>query len=254
MITNTSNTINALFREITAVATIRNLTVAGNISMTSPNQSGTLVAAGIVGKVMRDITLSLDSPLHETTRAVIENCYSNVNITITSQVTLTVVGGIVAQGSQLHIQNCIVAGTWNLQVGQYSSVGGVIENLSSLLGVTSHTISDNINLSTIITNGTSNSVSARIAGIVGVATNTKIINNINYGFLKNTTLNTITETVTSGIVGGGGSTFLEIIISNNFNSGVLEGQQIIGCILGVPSSNQIMLNNHYDKQMCGEED
>ena len=57
-----------------------------------------------------------------------------------------------------------------------------------------------------------------------------------------------------GIIGVVG---LNVIVANNFNSGVVEGDSNVGCIIGdfqFNSTNNIIENNHYDKQMCGEDD
>ena len=72
-----------------------------------------------------------------------------------------------------------------------------------------------------------------------------ILNSVNYGFINGGGHNT------GGILGHSvnGTT-----LSNNFNGGVVIGNDNVGCILGFGGSNTILLNNHYDKQMCGEED
>jgi len=95
----------------------------------------------------------------------------------------------------------------------------------------------------------------RVGGIVGnVAINTKEIiirNSINYGFVKGTGF-------TGGILGGCNIPSYHstsIILENNFNSGVVQSNgNNVGCIIGKSSPNTILINNHYDKQMCGEED
>ena len=82
-----------------------------------------------------------------------------------------------------------------------------------------------------------------------------LINNLNKGFIsvydnnaKNPTLNGI-----GGILGVAGDH--NATISNNFNSGVVQSNlQNVGCIIGRVGTNTILINNHYDKQMCGEED
>jgi hypothetical protein len=54
-----------------------------------------------------------------------------------------------------------------------------------------------------------------------------------------------------GIVGNIFSS--NVYISNNSNFGVVVGEEDTGCIVGKNNNGAIISNNHYDKQMCGEE-
>ena len=88
-----------------------------------------------------------------------------------------------------------------------------------------------------------------VGGIAGRALGATIMHCINYNFLKE---NNGFGGRVGGIVGvaDGGCT-----ISNNFNSGVVEGgsNSKVGCIVGLNDGGTV-INNHYDKQMCGEEE
>ena len=70
----------------------------------------------------------------------------------------------------------------------------------------------------------------------------------NYGFIKG-----------NSYIGGISSVAQIAIIINNFNNGVVEGNEYVGCIVGSAETTpwspipSIIENNHYDKQMCGEE-
>ena len=44
-------------------------------------------------------------------------------------------------------------------------------------------------------------------------------------------------------------------VENNFNFGVVVGDSEVGCIVGKNNGGSgNIINNHYDKQMCGEGD
>jgi len=48
--------------------------------------------------------------------------------------------------------------------------------------------------------------------------------------------------------------FSTVTILNNYSSGVVVGTSNVGCIVGLITGNGTVINNHYDKQMCGTED
>jgi len=76
-----------------------------------------------------------------------------------------------------------------------------------------------------------------------------IRNSKNSGFVKS-------NYNSGGILGGVLNNFFfgELIIEGCINSNVVEGGLRAGCIVGNRKGFGTLINNHYDKQMCGEED
>jgi hypothetical protein len=86
-------------------------------------------------------------------------------------------------------------------------------------------------------------------GIIGAMVNTdgsSVINNcINAGYINSKGI--ATRAGTGGIAG-----FLLGSITNCTNTGVVEGENNVGCIVGKKVGGSTVTNCHYDRQMCGE--
>jgi len=161
---------------------------------------------------------------------IISNCENHGELLSTG-----VAGGIAASAMGAKILNC---GNYNNVTGNIA--GGIAGNVFRATSV-----SDCINLSNI--GGISG-----VGGIIGMISfdnssiQPSVTDNTNYGFVKG-------DSNVGGIMGGinniSGAT-----VTNNFNSGVVVGTSNVGCIVGSKGTgtNNIS-NNHYDKQMCGEE-
>jgi len=224
----------ALFAH-TLACTIINLTVSGYVT-------GYTYVAGVVASNSNGSTYSQH-------RTLIKNVVSNVTVEGRRD---TYIGGIVAVIGNATIENCINNGFLSViePTGFYSCrIGGIAGNVG---GTT--IISNSINLGSIycgIANMHALGPGGNIGGIIGTGSNAALINNINYGFLRN--INTGPKGGIGGIAGGCPFA-LATTISNNFNSGVVIGNGNVGCIVGNAGTNTVLENNHYDKQMCGEED
>jgi len=137
------------------------------------------------------------------------------------------------------INNGKIIVTHNNNIAMGYDVGGVVSGTAD-----NAKILGSLNLGTIEVNVITVGATGGIGGIVGgtYGKNAKISHNSNHGFIKS-------NRTTGGVVGflSSGNT-----AENNFNSGVLEGATI-GCIVGENAGGTI-INNHYDEQMCGEED
>jgi len=153
------------------------------------------------------------------------------------------IGGIVGVNNE-HILECVNAG----YVIGGNDVGGIVGRISSFAqsSVTiEYVTANNLNIGSVEGGN-------RIGGIVGdILMNNNLFvlvsNNTNSGFIKG-------DNSVGGIIG---RVFNNTTISNNFNSGVVQSNlQNVGCIIGLKgiSANITITNNHYDKQMCGEED
>ena len=143
----------------------------------------------------------------------------------------------------------IYAGRYNsINPHGYSGAGGIVGASGS-----NNTISNNLNLGSV--SGSDNGV----GGIIGHFHNaaaTIVSNNLNYGFIKSAKNNV------GGIVGYAERNITNPIspiltISNNSNYGVVVGDSETGCIVGknggfLLNGDATIINNHYDKQMCGE--
>ena len=161
------------------------------------------------------------------------NCVNNGSVT-----GFFYVGGIVGvNGSGVHssvsIVNCINTATIK---GQYEIAGIVGSSARSI-------IKDCINIGTVEGNSRVGGIAARL--VVSADYSPLTTDNINYGFIYGS--NEIGGIV--GVVVGNYNT----TISNNFNAGVVSGNSKVGCIVGANETpNATLINNHYDKQMCGE--
>jgi len=245
-------------------ATIKNIEVDGYVIATNANHCG---AGGVVGYALK---------------AKIENCINRCYV-YASAPSFDYAGGIVGMASgsfivtsiincrnygvievdfsdaggivgyahgNTSVVNCknmgnIYAGRYNsINPHGYSGAGGIV-GASRFI----NTISNNLNLGSV--SGSDNGV----GGIIGhfhQAGGTIVSNNLNYGFIKSAKNNV------GGIVGYAEGYITHPIhtiltISNNFNSGIVVGNQNVGCIVGLKGTGTNIINNHYDKQMCGEE-
>jgi len=178
--------------------------------------------------------------------ALVENSTIK-NLTVNGYIKANSAGGIVGEArANTHIINCIS----NVHMICMGICGGII-----YFARYNTIIENTINLGTIepnYANFPNNVIFFGFGGIAGRATNNvRISNSANYGLI-------VADSNAAGIVGNTQSTAFEnLIISNNFNSGVVRSGVIhgknIGCIVG-KNQGGTLLNNHYDKQMCGEED
>ena len=204
---------------------------------------GYVVGAGIVGGVVGEanciiINVTNNCFVTGTTRvggivgyggAIISNSTNNGKIFATVSQAGGIFGSIGAGGTE--ITNCVNNGN----VISITNAGGIS-------GIGLGTVENCINTAEI-------SADSLVGGISGhsAAYNT-ILNNINYGFVKG-------NSSVGGISGRISSSFSSSIISNNSNFGVVVGEENTGCIVGFKGTGNIIIeNNHYDKQMCGEED
>ena len=149
----------------------------------------------------------------------------------------TFVAGICAMAYTSLILNCINAST---VVGNIAVAG--------ILGADSvSTISNSINIGSIV------SENGDCAGILACGSygRSKILNCINYGYIRTISDDVPSWAGTGGIIGHHENSN---IISNCANFGVVEGPEgLTGQISGTTVRRNIT-NCHYDKQMCGEED
>jgi len=151
------------------------------------------------------------------------------------------IGGIVGHSEGGDVINCINTG--ELYFPNSWILGGIAGHF-----LTSYdnggSISNCINTGSVFGFNT-------VGGIGGeVSAGTIVDNNINYGFTKGN--HKVGGVV--GYLGMTGSSFSSGgTASNNSNFGVVVGEEDTGCIVGKNYGGTV-INNHYDKQMCGEED
>ena len=181
-------------------------------------------------------------------RGVVQNCHNNAPITSA----WGYCGGIVTQqlrGSVLHCSN-----SGDITASSYVWAGGIIASVSSNQGTGIFDINNFIldcqNTGSVKSFG---NIAGGVVGFVSEYVSVKISNCINYGFVSG-------DDMIGGIAGIvlNNSAYTKII-SNNSNFGVISGNSNVGCIIGLYSgtgstSTVIIENNHYDKQMCGEEE
>ena len=156
------------------------------------------------------------------------------NLSVTGYVIRTGTGGYGTAGIAGHnygtITNCINSA----KIIGARFTGGIC-------GRNSGVVSNCINIGTVKGNDVVGGISGDIVMLSGGA----ILNSANYGFVYGV----------SNFVGGiTGVITNNTTASNNFNSGVVVGTSNVGCIVGFREPNAILINNHYDKQMCGEEE
>jgi len=161
----------------------------------------------------------------------VTNCINYATIINYNQIGAHGSGGMVIYNVAGVISDCINNG---MIVGT-NSVGGI-----AALNLGNGIIVNCMNISMIKGNNS-------IGGIVGwvsklVTEMGTVINNTNYGFIKG-----------HNNVGGVAGMLFDGATENNFNSGVVEGTSNVGCIVGLNNGGTV-INNHYDKQMCGDED
>jgi len=169
-----------------------------------------------------------------------------INVTNNSNVTGRIrAGGIAGEMVDwADAIDCINSGEISLGGINFSNSGFAIGGIVGGMGWTEPRILGSINTGTIRGVATSESV----GGIVGYLGLSNIVSNsANYGFVEG-------NTNVGGIVGMSWQNMPGGFVSNNFNGGVVVGNTNVGCIIGFQHPDLILENNHYDKQMCGEED
>jgi len=205
--------------------------------------TGFEVSGGIVGIISA-------REIQQRPFVIIKGCISEVDLT-THHLTGTL-GGIVSQSAKVIITDCVFNGSISVVFTKNTSnfmIGGIVASAGT------ETIIDGcLNLGNLffdVPNGFVPSVVGGIAGNVG-GIGSKIISSKNAGFVKS--IKTQNHNV-GGITGTVGANSL---ISDNINVNVVEGHpDSTGCIVGKkppPTVITTIINNHYDKQMCGEDD
>jgi len=152
------------------------------------------------------------------------------------------VGGIVGHNhyGNNHISNCVNNESVHARGWE---AGGIVGRNVGIVEFC-------VNIGTITS--TSNiTFSSNCGGIVGCFASWGVIyNNTNYGFVYG-------GYNIGGVIGKVDyiNVISNAIVINNSNFGVVEGLGNVGCIVGLKgtSTNIIIENNHYDKQMCGAE-
>jgi len=143
------------------------------------------------------------------------------------------------QATYTNIINCIN----NAEITAEFFASGIVTRLPS----TNMHIEGCINLGTVRSLSDIPMIHAA-GGIISESStgNLTIINCINYGYVE-------AKLVAGGIMGRPSAGNSNNFIINCYNSGVVRAKRA-GCIIGQTRSDFILINNHYDKQMCGEED
>jgi len=221
-------------------ATIKNLTVDGFI-----NQHGQAPCGGVIGNIAPTPS-SFQVP---TSTTYVMNVVSAVNITLIGDDSYGA-GGVIGRANNAIIENCIFTGTI-INTENYSYITGAIAG-GIIAWAHNSSISGCISIGSLINTRNGNQ-QVVLGGIAAIAQNTTITNSINYGFLSCRDNNININAINGNGVGGIAGVALNCIISNNYNSGVIVGSENIGCIVGLNNGGTV-INNHYDKQMCGEED
>ena len=219
--------------------------------------------AGVFDGQGYSITLGLDScPPHDHTRValfpILQGNFVIKNLTVNGYVNGALAAGIVASVGVNSFSSVITNGRIincanNSKIISAVSAGGIAGEIAGAIV----TIENCINLSEVQNNNYLAEMKAAggIVGNIATSFNQKeitILNCINYGFVKS-------DNLAGGILGGCYEYFYKynLILENNFNSGVVIGGSKTGCITScIPTGKFIItvINNHYDKQMCGEED
>ena len=210
-----------LFASIGHFAVIKNLTVNGYVKGSW--------AAGIVG-VQTDISM-FDTNFS----AKIQNVTNNAQILGSNYI-----GGVIGGAVAITIENCLNLGSCISRElpGHPEYIGGIIGMVCPPYAFFGYRDT------TIIT--------------------VRILNCINTGFIKgkdyHDTYMPHNKTFVGGIVGVNyftniGLNLTSCLIENCYSSGIVVGPEgNFGCIIGSKENNNILINNHYDKQMCGEEE
>jgi len=156
-------------------------------------------------------------------------------------------GGFVGYASSSNLINNIFVGTISVvttvKVSSFH-LGGIVA-----YNATNSVLLHNLNLGNIFLDVPNAFMPCNIGGIAGFSAGieNKIISSKNAGFVKS---NKTQNHNVGGIVGAIGAA----LISDNINVNVVEGHpDNTGCIVGKkPPTVTTVINNHYDKQMCGE--
>jgi len=230
-------------------------------------------------------TGSINAGLVGSNYGIVKNCNNYADITVTHDQ----LGGIVyanygegmVGGLKSGVYNCVNFGNlesgWNggsiggiiylnrigtvmncINVGNITSTGltGSAAGIVALSGINNSSFKDtifvlnNTNIGTIIGTSDAGGIGSRTTKPTTGVGVILVSGNANHGLVKG-------NTRIGGIIGNASPLFDSngVVVINNFNSGVIIGNSHIGCILGYKSSvSPIIENNHYDKQMCGDED
>ena len=168
---------------------------------------------------------------------IISNCINNGSITGIDRI-----GGIAGDNNG-QIINCINTGkiTATNSTGDniFSGVGGIVGTSAN----GHQDISNCINIGTVEGQGYVGGIVGLVRGMSPPAPPSPITNCINYGLVTGTN-------GVGGIIGNMFNSFINITNCSNF--GVVRGNSNVGCIAGERNNGGTLINNHYDKQMCGE--
>ena len=179
---------------------------------------------------------------------VLSNAIEIKNIVVDGYVNGIAAGGVAGSVFGMHANSI---GITIINCVNNSKVTGEIV----AAGITAY-ITNGVSVSNVVNLGAVKATTAVAGGVVGgmgfnnSSAMPTVTNSSNYGFVYS-------DNNAGGVVG---EVFAlpnaPATISNNFNSGIVEGVGNIGCIVGFIFNNNsaTLINNHYDKQMCGEED
>ena len=218
---------------------------------------GVATSSAVINYCTSNVTISIDingfgvGGVVGLNMGVVINCVNNGYISVYGMIDM--IGGVVGRNDAGgHIINCVNSGKittinsgYNTGLtGQPTSNNGVGGIVGSHPNATGGSIRNNINTGSVEGQDMVGGIVGVIVGSGGMSPPTSITNNLNYGFVKgNKIVGGVASWVFSGIIN----------ISNNSNFGVVVGEEDTGCIVG-RNNGGILINNHYDKQMCGEED
>jgi len=174
--------------------------------------------------------------------AGVYNCINYGNLTSNN----ASVSGIVSDNRSIVSGNINVG---NLEVTSTGSAAGIIlfnalaAPFEATLIEDTLLVKNNINIGSVIAPNAA-------SGIVNFSSTNStetvlFLNNINYGFIRGNNL-------AAGICSNPSSHSRQKFLGN-FNSGVIMSNGIRGCIATRTGPNMIFINNHYDKQMCGDD-
>jgi len=167
------------------------------------------------------------------------NCKNHNTVTGNANYLGGISGFVMSATISYSMNSGALINTINTSEDPNSSTGGIC----GYLAAGNANISNSLNLN--IVKGYN-----KVGGIAGSMNtgNTSISNCINYSFTKGTSnVGGILGFMNGNYWGNGGT------VSNNSNFGVVEGDSNVGCIVGLKNGGTVE-NNHYDTQMCGEED
>ena len=188
-------------------AEIKNLTVQGNVVLTSSTNVNYAYSGGVIGRAdYADIT----------------NVHSEVNVTVTGFGKWEMLGGLVGYANNsTTIKDC--------------SNSGNVKGLRYLAGITGN-LSNN---SSVINCTNSGSITGSGSGAAGIAANVgsgcKITGCSNSGAISST----------GTLVGGIAGTVAKVEISNCYNSGKVTCKQTYGSVIGEVSNADAVVKNNY---------